>query len=52
VRHRLGRLRELLGERLASPEGRTSLALAVAALRVLRAEEGVLPPGKAVASAA
>jgi purine catabolism regulator len=52
VRHRLGRLRELLGERLASPEGRTSLALAVAALRVLRAEEGVLPPGRAGSAAA
>jgi purine catabolism regulator len=50
VRHRLGRLRELLGDRLATPEGRTSLALAVAALRVVNAEQGVLPPGQLAAS--
>jgi purine catabolism regulator len=49
VRHRLGRLRELLGDRLATPAGRTSLALAVAALRVVNAEQGVLPPGRAAA---
>jgi purine catabolism regulator len=46
VRHRLGRLRDLLGERLATPAGRTSLALAVAALRVARAEDAVLAPGR------
>jgi purine catabolism regulator len=52
VRHRLGRLRELLGDRLATPEGRTSLALAVAALRVARAEDGVLSPGRLAVAAA
>jgi purine catabolism regulator len=51
VRHRLGRLRELLGERLSEPSGRTSLALAIAALRVVRAEEGVLAPGRAAFAA-
>jgi purine catabolism regulator len=49
VRHRLGRLRELLGDRLATPEGRMSLALGVAALRVVNAEQGVLPPGRVAA---
>ncbi|MEA2445115.1 MAG: PucR family transcriptional regulator, purine catabolism regulatory protein, partial [Thermoleophilales bacterium] len=52
VRHRLGRLRELLGERLSTPAGRTSLALAVAALRVARAEDEVLAPGRPSAAAA
>ena len=47
VRHRLGRLRELLGERLATPVGRTSLALAVAALRVRRADDALRVPGRA-----
>jgi purine catabolism regulator len=51
VRHRLGRLRDLLGERLATPAGRTSLALAVGALRVLRAEEDVLRPGRGALAA-
>jgi purine catabolism regulator len=49
VRHRLVRLRELLGDRLATPAGRTSLALGVAALRVVNAEQGVLPPGQVAA---
>jgi len=52
VRHRLGRLRDLLGERLATPAGRTSLALAVAALRVRRADDAMLAPrrGRVAAS--
>jgi purine catabolism regulator len=41
IRHRLGRLRGLLGDRLATPRGRTSLALAVAALRIARAERAL-----------
>jgi purine catabolism regulator len=52
VRHRLGRLRELLGEQLAAPAGRTSLALAVAALRVARAEDAVLAPRRTSVAAA
>jgi purine catabolism regulator len=52
VRHRLGRLRELLGERLATPAGRTSLALAIAALRVVRAERAALAPARPAATTA
>ncbi|MGN6189630.1 MAG: PucR family transcriptional regulator [Conexibacter sp.] len=39
IRHRLGRLRALLGERLARPEERIALSLAVAALRIAAIEQ-------------
>ncbi len=44
VRHRLGRLREILGERLETSHGRTLLALAIACVRVLEAEAHALSP--------
>jgi len=35
IRHRLARLRRLLGRRIEEPDGRLSLALALAALRIV-----------------
>ncbi|MBS1888678.1 MAG: PucR family transcriptional regulator ligand-binding domain-containing protein [Actinobacteria bacterium] len=40
VRHRLGRLRALFGERLTDPEDRLALSLGIAALRIAALEAG------------
>jgi purine catabolism regulator len=39
IRHRLGRLRALLGERLTRPDERIGLSLAIAALRIAAVEQ-------------
>jgi PucR family transcriptional regulator, purine catabolism regulatory protein len=45
VRHRLARLRLLLGSRIEDPDGRLSLSLAVAALRIVAVERPDLALG-------
>ncbi|HEX4805747.1 MAG TPA: PucR family transcriptional regulator [Conexibacter sp.] len=45
VRHRLARLRELLGERLDEPDGRMALWLGVCAMRVLAADRTLAGAG-------
>jgi hypothetical protein len=46
VRYRLGRLRELLGERMASPDGRLEIELALRARRLRAAREDGAPPSR------
>jgi purine catabolism regulator len=46
VRHRLARLRKLLGSRIEEPHGRLSLSLALAALRIVAVERPDLAPGE------
>jgi PucR family transcriptional regulator, purine catabolism regulatory protein len=44
VRHRLARLRKLLGSRIEEPDGRLSLSLALVALRIVAVERPDLTP--------